>query len=160
MAAVITMCDSEGVVLLPMRWYSQASEPVLANVKDTCIWIDTSVTPNNVFYIYKRAAADQVKMELTATGTDKIKTVTNTYPLVSTDGTVVCNKATAFVLTVYLATGSGRKHVIPNINTGIVSLTASGSDYFNLPGTTVVPINQGESATIIDVAAGIWFVVA
>ena len=90
----------------------------------------------------------------------KTKSVITIYSLLATDENINTSSTTAFALTLYLATGTGREHIITNTNTGIVTLTCAGSDIFNITGVTTVPLNQGESVHISDVASGIWFVTA
>lgn len=56
--------DNLGVVCPPIRVYSQDAEPALAATSEIAIWIDTN-DANRVYLIFRRGAADQVKIELT-----------------------------------------------------------------------------------------------
>jgi hypothetical protein len=59
--------------------------------------------------------------------TTGLTTVTDTYNILSTDETVVCNKTTAFTVTLPTAV-VGQKFTIKNINTGAVTVQGQGTD--------------------------------
>ena len=83
----------------------------------------------------------------------KITTVTDTYSILSTDGTVVCNKLTAFAVTLPTAV-AGQKFNIKNINTGIVTVYGAGSDLID--DVLTIDLEQWECVTLQCYAANKW----
>lgn len=92
-------------------------------------------------------------------GGRKINTTTqvDTYIVLATDELVVCNKAAAFTVTLPVASGSGRKVYIQNINTGTVTLEGDTAD--TIDGNLNISILQWESAQVVDYAANKWVIV-
>ena len=82
--------------------------------------------------------------------------VTDTYLVISTDDLVVCNKTTAFTVTLPTATASGRIIVIKNINTGLITVSKAGD---TIDGSASQTVYQWESATIVDNAANSWVII-
>jgi len=86
---------------------------------------------------------------------NKVTTVTDTYTILTTDSTVVCNKATAFTVT--LPTGAtGQTFNIKNIGAGIVTVSLSGD---TIDGETSQEVNQYECMRVICSAANTWLII-
>jgi hypothetical protein len=87
------------------------------------------------------------------------KTITDTTPYAptATDQNIICNKATAMTVNLPAATGSGRILTIKNINTGVVTLNANGSD--TIDGVSSKTINQWVSLTLLDANTGVWVII-
>lgn len=56
--------DDSGVLVPPIKVYSQDAEPTLNATNELAVWIDTDDS-DRVYLVYRRGAADQVKVELT-----------------------------------------------------------------------------------------------
>jgi hypothetical protein len=88
------------------------------------------------------------------------KTVTDTYQVLNTDATIVCNKATAFTVTLPAtdATIIGRcAFVIKNIGVGVVTLVGSpGTD--TIDGEVSQTCSQWESITLQCSADHTWII--
>ena len=82
---------------------------------------------------------------------------TISYIVLATDELIVCNKTTAMTITLPVATGSGKKYIIANINTGQVTLDGDGSDTIN--GDPTQTIDQWASLTVVDYVANKWVIV-
>ena len=84
-----------------------------------------------------------------------ITTVTDTYNILLTDETIVCNKSTAFTATLPLtATAVGQRFYIKNIGTGVVTVDGNGSD--TIDGNINIQLNRYDSLTIQCIAASTW----
>lgn len=83
----------------------------------------------------------------------KITTVTDTYTVLTTDDTVVCNKATAFTVTLPTAV-VGHKFTIDNINTGVVTVDGASTD--TIDGNLTQTLNQWEIFEVQCYAANKW----
>lgn len=83
--------------------------------------------------------------------------VTNTYIVLSTDELIVCNKSSAFTVTLPVASGSGRTLEISNINTGTITIDGNNSD--TIDGETTQSLLQYESVILIDYSANAWVIV-
>jgi hypothetical protein len=85
-----------------------------------------------------------------------VNVVTDTYIILVTDETVVCNKTTNFTVTLPTAT-TGQIFYIKNINTGIVTLEGDGVDTIDsLQNQT---ISQWDSITVQCQAANTWIII-
>lgn len=82
--------------------------------------------------------------------------VTDTYAILATDELVVCNKSTAFSVTLPAASASGRIIHIKNIGLGGVTLDADSSD--TIDGITTQVLSQWDSITVADYAANAWVI--
>jgi len=82
--------------------------------------------------------------------------VDDTYTVADEIELVVCNKATAFTVTLPTASGSGRWLYIKNINTGTVTISLAGD---TIDGSASQAIYQWECATLVDYAANSWVIV-
>jgi len=95
--------------------------------------------------------------DLTTTGTvyfiGAITTATDTYTILVSDQTVICNKATAFTVTLPTAV-VGQKFTIKNINTGSVTVDGAGSD--TIDGQANVVLSQWDSVQLQCYAANKW----
>jgi hypothetical protein len=80
-----------------------------------------------------------------------------TYSLASTDPTIVCDSDTAFSINLYAATGSGNKHTIKNINTGIITIDGDSSE--TIDGQLTQTISQWDVINVVDYASGKWIIV-
>jgi hypothetical protein len=82
------------------------------------------------------------------------KTVTDTYQILATDYTIVCNKSTNFTVT--LPTGvTGQKFNIKNINTGIVTVSLAGN---TIDGQSSQLVYQWDCMQIQCISANTWVV--
>lgn len=88
-------------------------------------------------------------------GVPSIKT--STYSLAATDPTIICDSTSAFSINLYPATGSGNKHTIKNINTGIITVDGNSSEIID--GELTQTLGQWDSIDIIDYASGKWIIV-
>jgi hypothetical protein len=88
---------------------------------------------------------------------DTIRVVTDSTTETTSDGLIVCNKGTAMTVTLLAATGSGRKRKIKNIGAGVVTVDGNASE--TIDGQTTQAVNQWNSMTIVDYAAGAWVIV-
>ena len=87
----------------------------------------------------------------------KITTVTDTYQVLTTDQTVVCNKATGFTVTMPAA-AVGQIFNIKNIGVGDVTLTAPGTDTFDEVDADLT-ITQYDSLTLQCRLANKWILI-
>lgn len=85
----------------------------------------------------------------------KITTVADTYVILISDETIICNKATDFTVTLPTTT-VGQIFTIKNINTGTVTLNGNGSD--TIDGETSQEIQQWESIKLQCYAANKWVI--
>jgi hypothetical protein len=85
-----------------------------------------------------------------------VTTVTDTYAVLVTDQNIVCNKATAFTVTLPTAV-VGESFTFKNIGAGTVTLDGAGSDIID--GETTVFLIQYEGIKLICTAANVWSVV-
>ena len=85
-----------------------------------------------------------------------VTVVTDTYQILVTDYTIVCNKATAFTVTLPTAV-VGQIFTIKNINTGLVTLEGSGSD--TIDGELNQTINQWDAVKVQCYAANSWIII-
>jgi hypothetical protein len=86
----------------------------------------------------------------------KITTVTNTYQILVTDETIVCNKTTAFVVTMPTAV-VGQVFEISNINIGSVTVTGSGTD--TIDGQTTQVLGQWDTMKVRCYVANKWSII-
>jgi hypothetical protein len=84
----------------------------------------------------------------------KITTVDDTYTILATDYTVVCNKATDFTVTLPTAT-VGQVFNIKNINTGVVTVSLAGD---TIDGEASQTIDQWECLVVQCSAANTWII--
>jgi hypothetical protein len=82
-----------------------------------------------------------------------VTTVTNTYQVLVTDETVICNKATNFTVTLPTAV-VGQKFAIKNIGAGTVTVDGAGSD--TIDGDLTQSVNQWESMQIQCYSINTW----
>jgi hypothetical protein len=85
----------------------------------------------------------------------KITTATDTYTILETDHTIVCNKATAFTVTLPTAV-VGQIFKIKNINTGLVTIEGAGSD--TIDGDLNQAIYQWECMQLQCSVANTWII--
>jgi hypothetical protein len=84
-----------------------------------------------------------------------VTTVTDTYNVLATDETVICNKTTAFTVT--LPTGVvGQIFHIKNINTGVVTVSLAGD---TIDGETSQTLNQWDCMKVQCRASNIWIII-
>jgi len=84
-----------------------------------------------------------------------ITTVTDTYQILVTDSTIVCNKATAFTVT--LPTGVvGQIFAIKNINTGPVTVSLAGD---TIDGETSQVVGQWDCMRIQCSSTNVWIII-
>lgn len=85
-----------------------------------------------------------------------VTTVTDTYTILSTDFTVVCNKATDFTVTLPTAV-VGQVFNVKNIGAGDVTIDGAGSD--TIDGSADYPLSQWGSVTVQCIASNTWVVI-
>jgi hypothetical protein len=83
----------------------------------------------------------------------KITTVDDTYNILVTDETVICNKTTNFTITLPTAV-VGQKFTIKNINTGTVTVDGAGTD--TIDGSLTQSLIQWETFTLQCYIANKW----
>lgn len=95
---------------------------------------------------------------LTTSGRKISKSVqTTTYTILTSDELIICNSATPFTVTLPVASGSGQKYYVKNINTGLVTIEGDTSD--TIDSASNQTLYQWESAILIDYAANAWVIV-
>ena len=82
-------------------------------------------------------------------------TVTDTYDILDNDHTVICNKTTAFTVTLPTAV-VGQRYNIKNINTGVVTLEGAGTD--TIDGDANQSIYQWEDIQVQCYVANSWVI--
>ena len=95
------------------------------------------------------------KVATTVVASLGVTTVTDTYSILATDFTVVCNKASAFTVTLPTAV-VGQSFRIKNIGVGTVTVDGAGAD--TLDGDPGMDLFQYESITVHCIAANTWSV--
>ena len=85
------------------------------------------------------------------------RVVTDTTTELTTDGSIICNKATAMTVNLLAATGSNRIRDIANINDGAVTVTPDGADIINGESSQIVYKNS--CMVIKDYAANKWIII-
>lgn len=85
-----------------------------------------------------------------------ITNATDTYTILYTDETVICNKATAFTVTLPTAV-VGQKFTIKNINTGLVTIDGDSTD--TIDDTETKTLSQWDSMTIQCNVANKWVII-
>jgi hypothetical protein len=85
----------------------------------------------------------------------KVTTVTDTYTVLASDETVVCNKATAFTVTLPTAT-VGQRYQIKNIGVGTVTVDGASTD--TIDGVETQVIAQWEAIQIQCRLANTWII--
>jgi hypothetical protein len=83
--------------------------------------------------------------------------VTNTYSVADEVELVVCNKATAFTVTLPVASASGRTITVKNINTGTVTVDGNSAD--TIDGIANQVLSQWDALTIVDYLANTWVII-
>lgn len=83
----------------------------------------------------------------------KITTVTDTYTVLATDETVICNKATNFTVTLPTAV-VGQKFTIKNIGAGVVTVDGASTD--TIDGDLTQSLITWETFTVQCYAANKW----
>jgi len=107
---------------------------------------------------YLSLAGGTITGDLTLQGSfiENVVIVTDTYQILATDSTVICNKTTAFTVTLPTAV-VGKKITIKNINTGLVTLEGSGAD--TIDGELNQTINQWDAIKVQCYAANSWIII-
>jgi hypothetical protein len=83
--------------------------------------------------------------------------VTDTYPVADEVELVVCNKATAFTVTLPVASASGRKITIKSIGVGAV--TVDGNSANTIDGIANQVLSQWDALTVVDYVANAWVII-
>jgi hypothetical protein len=90
-------------------------------------------------------------------GNPPSRIVTATTTELTTDYTIIGNKASVITVNLLPATGSNRVREISNINTGVITVDASGSE--TIDGNTTQSVAQWECMVIKDYALGLWKII-
>jgi hypothetical protein len=83
--------------------------------------------------------------------------VTDTYPVADEVELVVCNKATAFTVTLPVASASGRKITIKSIGVGAVTVDGNSAD--TIDGIANQVLSQWDALTVVDYVANAWVII-
>jgi hypothetical protein len=86
----------------------------------------------------------------------KVTVVTNTYSILASDETVICNRTTAFTATLPAAV-TGQRFNIKNINIGTVTVEGDSSD--TIDGQLNQTLGQWDSMTVVCQAANTWVII-
>jgi hypothetical protein len=87
---------------------------------------------------------------------ENVVIVTDTYAILDTDSTIVCNKPTAFTATLPTAV-VGQRFNIKNIGAGIVTLAATGADTIDIDTTQA--LSQWDCITVQCYLANKWIII-
>jgi hypothetical protein len=98
--------------------------------------------------------AEVTNLVLAGTITQVLTVYLDTATVGSTTSIAVCNKITAFTLTLPAATGSARTIQIKNIGAGVVAVEGNLAE--TIDDELNQHINQYEGISIVDYAAGKW----
>lgn len=85
----------------------------------------------------------------------KITTANDTYTVLVSDDTVICDKSSSFTISLPVAV-TGQKFTIKNVGAGVVTVDADSSD--TIDGSLTQSVNQWESMQIQCYAANKWAV--
>lgn len=89
---------------------------------------------------------------------DTVLTKTTTYTVDAADTYIRCNHAsTPFTVTLYAATGSGKRVVIKNIGAAVVTIEGNASE--TIDGALNITLAQYSSVTLEDAASGAWDII-
>ena len=86
----------------------------------------------------------------------EITTVTDTYTILSTDSTIICNKATPFTVTLPVAV-VGQQFTIKNIGVGRVTIEGNGAE--TIEGDANIYIDQLDNRTVQCYTTGLWAII-
>jgi hypothetical protein len=141
--------------------YFQFSDGILMDSTEEIFFRDTAIKINSIDDGHLDLTADtSVDINSTLVTTNgiigKITTVTDTYTVLVSDETVICNKATAFTVTLPTAV-VGQRFNFKNIGAGTVTLEGAGSD--TIDGDLNQSIYQWEGVQVICIAANTWSVI-
>lgn len=84
-------------------------------------------------------------------------TKTDTYAVLATDETVVCNKGTAMTVNLPASLGDGRRVFIKNIGAGVVTVDGNASE--TIDGETTQSLAQWECIEVISYVTGAWSII-
>jgi hypothetical protein len=82
---------------------------------------------------------------------------TDTFNLLPTQHTVICDKGTSMSVNLYPAIGSKRRHTIKSVGVGVVTVDGDSSE--TIDGVTTKTLNQWEYIEIVDYETGKWAIV-
>lgn len=105
-------------------------------------------------YTWSAESASWIPTVNIATIASNFKIVTDTYTILFTDGVIVCNKGTAFIVTLPPATGSGTEKRIKNVGIGTVTLEGDSND--TIDGELNQPIVTWDDLVVKDYATNKW----
>ena len=89
---------------------------------------------------------------------DTVLTKTTTYTVDAADTYIRCNHAsTPFTVTLYAATGSGKRVVVKNIGAAVVTIEGNASE--TIDGALNITLAQYSSVTLEDAASGAWDII-
>jgi len=125
----------------------------------TLVTGDATVTPGNIavfaadgYHIEDGGAAPNVQ------GKRTIRTITATDDAEATDDLLICDKATAMVVTLLEATGSGTQIEVGSIGAGAVTVQVASSGTLNNSLTYI--LNQWDVIKCVDISAGVYLIVS
>jgi len=120
----------------------------------------TAPGPADLLYLVEDPAGTPADGKITVANLrGGVTTVTDTYQILTTDATVVCNKATLFTVTLPADTDAvvGERHTLKNIGAGTVTLEGSGAD--TIDGGLNVALLQWDTLTVQLSAANTWIII-
>jgi hypothetical protein len=98
-------------------------------------------------------AQDDLQTLMDAASVLTIVTKTGTYVIEAEDEVILCDGT--FAVTLPAATGSGKPYLVKNIGTGMITLTAAGSDLID--GAATQTIIASDRMAVIDAVSGKWY---
>jgi Ca2+-binding RTX toxin-like protein len=95
---------------------------------------------------------------ITGAGYNYAKTVqTSTYVALVTDDLIICNSSIAFTVTLPVASGTGKRFAIKNINTGVITVDGNSND--TIDGLANQTVAQWQCIEVVDYVANKWVIV-
>lgn len=181
-ADLTDMPDTTGVITDHDQRYvvqQSASAPTVPAPYEGMLWYDTDAPEPEIFLIGDGAAGVDFQIKVDGETNDgvitwmededqfkfsdrlqtdggiigKITTVADTYIVLVSDETVICNKATNFTVTLPTAT-VGQKFTIKNIGVGVVTVDGDGTD--TIDGSLTQSLIQWESFGLQCYVANKW----
>ena len=121
---------------------------------------DTTPTGDDIIVVVNDPAGNPVNKKVTLTSLfanapliGSIKTVIDTYAILTTDYTIICNKATAFTVTLPVAVVN-QTFTIKNIGAGTVTVACQALNYIDGQSTQI--LSTWDSITVRCYVANNW----
>ena len=123
--------------------------------------------PTSPGITYDKTDDDQVRVSIetiypsivgNVANKDSVVTITATYTVLPKDHIVICNNTSTATINLFAATGSGRVRFVKRINSGSVTIDASGAE--TIDGSTTLSLDANQSVALVDYASGKWAIIA